>query len=213
LPDGRSASPPKPSTPWPPRQQRESSVAPTGSYTPQAREYAGWIIGSCIEPSETVGCHRDFVLSFRRASPFLRQSSPFGKPRTLYVTRLWRSLAHYIGAFATLLLVGTSMASRVEAGCGHIPERPTVGLDFLSVDLPWERQTPPSKPCSGPQCSNRPASPSAPAPKASHRAELWDLVAQLCFVPTRSPDALPEDSPGRPTRLIHAIFHPPRRSL
>jgi hypothetical protein len=68
----------------------------------------------------------------------------------------------------------------------------------------------PTKPCSGPSCSNQSA-PSAPAPKISLESKDLGLPSLIADIPAMGGERLRcTDEPGLPVRNPDSTYHPPR---
>jgi hypothetical protein len=121
---------------------------------------------------------------------------------------LRRLLGWVLPILAGLLLAPAS----ARADCG----------DYVSTSLsragkmtaPEHPATPPKphKPCTGPGCSQAPATPTAPAPTTSSQGvpEWGCALAWIVLMPL-DPTAVLHDRDGRqPVRQSRRIFHPPR---
>ncbi|WP_435008609.1 hypothetical protein P12x_005818 [Tundrisphaera lichenicola] len=119
------------------------------------------------------------------------------------------------GAFLTLLAIALAAPSTSRADCRHPGDRPSIGLDVdaFRAEAPSDdlAPLPPPKPCDGPQCSGKTASPMTPAPQPPPRAESWgQLLAPAPILGPEPGSPTPEDSPERPVHQAGSIFHPPR---
>ncbi len=128
-----------------------------------------------------------------------------------------RILSGAIGVLGALVLLFGAVPSRARASCGDYLVPMTGNHDLgtrSAVNRHLVPHTPPDRshgPCSGPECSRRPAAPFAPAAPPRTSEHEWGTLVALAIPAAAPPGGFVADGTvPRPVRAAPSIYHPPR---